>query len=52
MITHTFPIEDYKQMIEVNLNKPKHRAVKTAISIEVNLNKPKHRAVKTAISFV
>jgi len=32
MITHTFSIEDYKQMIEVNLSKPKHRAVKTAIS--------------------
>jgi threonine dehydrogenase-like Zn-dependent dehydrogenase len=32
MITHTFYIEDYKQMITVNLNKPKHRAVKTAIS--------------------
>jgi (R,R)-butanediol dehydrogenase/meso-butanediol dehydrogenase/diacetyl reductase len=32
MITHTFSIEDYKQMIEVNLNKPKHRAVKTAVS--------------------
>jgi len=32
MITHTFSIEDYKQMIAVNLNKSKHRAVKTAIS--------------------
>ncbi len=32
MVTHAFSIEDYKQMIEVNLNKPKHQAVKTAIS--------------------
>jgi len=32
MITHTFSIEDYKQMIAVNLNKSKHRAIKTAIS--------------------
>ena len=32
MITHVFSIEDYKHMIEVNLSKPKHRAVKTVIS--------------------
>jgi threonine dehydrogenase-like Zn-dependent dehydrogenase len=32
MVTHTFSIEDYKEMIEVNLNKSKHRAVKTAVS--------------------
>jgi (R,R)-butanediol dehydrogenase/meso-butanediol dehydrogenase/diacetyl reductase len=36
MITHTFSIENYKQMIAVNLNKSKHRAVKTAISFEGN----------------
>ncbi len=32
MVTHTFSIEDYREMIEVNLNKSKHRAVKTAVS--------------------
>ncbi len=32
MVTHTFRIEDYKEMIEVNLNKPKHKAVKTVVS--------------------
>ena len=32
MVTHTFPIEDYKGMIEVNLSKSKHKAVKTAVS--------------------
>ena len=32
MVTHIFRIEDYKEMIEVNLNKPKHKAVKTAVS--------------------
>ncbi len=31
-VTHTFSLEDYKGMIEVNLNKPKHRAVKTVVS--------------------
>jgi len=31
MITHTFAIEDYRKMIEINLNKQKHRAVKTAV---------------------
>jgi len=32
MVTHTFSLEDYKEMIEVNLNKPKHKAVKTVVS--------------------
>ena len=32
MVTHTFSLGDYKGMIEVNLNKPKHRAVKTVVS--------------------
>jgi len=31
MLTHTFPIEEYRTMIEVNLNKGRHRAMKTAI---------------------
>jgi len=31
MVTHTFSIEDYREMIEVNLNKQKHKAVKTAV---------------------
>lgn len=32
MLTHTFPIEDYRRMIEVNTNKNAHRAIKTAVS--------------------
>jgi len=31
LVTHTFAIEDYRKMIEINLNKKKHRAVKTAV---------------------
>lgn len=31
MVTHTFSLEEYREMIEVNLNKQKHRAVKTAV---------------------
>ena len=31
LVTHTFVIEDYRKMIEINLNKKKHRAVKTAV---------------------
>ncbi|TAL30006.1 MAG: alcohol dehydrogenase [Spirochaetes bacterium] len=31
MLTHTFPIHEYKSMIDVNLNKGKHRAIKTAL---------------------
>ena len=32
MVTHTFHLEDYRQMIEVNLHKGKYKAVKTAVS--------------------
>ncbi len=32
MVTHTFSIEDYKEMIEINLNKQKHKALKTVVS--------------------
>lgn len=35
MLTHTFPIEEYRTMIEVNLNKGRHRAMKTAIRFDV-----------------
>jgi len=31
MLTHAFAIDDYRKMIEVNLHKPKNRAIKTAI---------------------
>jgi len=31
MVTHTFFLEDYREMIEVNLNKQKYNAVKTAV---------------------
>ncbi len=31
MLTHTFPIEEYRAMIEVNLQKSRHGAIKTAI---------------------
>jgi threonine dehydrogenase-like Zn-dependent dehydrogenase len=32
MVTHTFRLEEYKRMIEVNLNKAKHKAVKTVVA--------------------
>jgi threonine dehydrogenase-like Zn-dependent dehydrogenase len=32
MVTHTFPLEDYREMIEVNLHKGKYKAVKTMVS--------------------
>jgi len=32
MVTHAFSIEDYREMIEINLNKGKHKALKTVIS--------------------
>ena len=32
MITHTFPLESYRELIEVNLRKGKYKAVKTAVS--------------------
>jgi threonine dehydrogenase-like Zn-dependent dehydrogenase len=34
MVTHRFALEDYREMIEVNLNKGKHRALKTVVSFE------------------
>jgi threonine dehydrogenase-like Zn-dependent dehydrogenase len=32
LVTHKFKIEDYRKMIEVNMNKGKHKAVKTVLS--------------------
>lgn len=32
MVTHTFSLEDYREMIEVNLHKGKYKAVKTMVS--------------------
>jgi threonine dehydrogenase-like Zn-dependent dehydrogenase len=32
MVTHTFPLEHYRKMIEVNLHKGKYKAVKTMVS--------------------
>jgi threonine dehydrogenase-like Zn-dependent dehydrogenase len=32
MITHRFSLENFKEMIGVNLDKNKHKAVKTAVS--------------------
>lgn len=32
MVTHTFSLKDYKRMIEVNLNKPEQKAVKTVVT--------------------
>ncbi len=32
IVTHKFALEDYEQMIEVNLNKQKHRAMKTIVA--------------------
>lgn len=34
LVTHRFPIEDYEQMIEVNLNKGKRRAMKTVMAFQ------------------
>lgn len=31
MLTHTFAIEDFREMIDINLAKSRHRAIKTAI---------------------
>jgi len=41
MVTHMFSIEDYKEMIEVNLNKLKHKAVKTVVSFDSNCQRRK-----------
>lgn len=32
MVTHTFKLEDYRRMIELNLNKGKYKALKTVVS--------------------
>lgn len=34
MLTHKFPLEKYREMIEVNLKKETNRAIKTAVSFE------------------
>ncbi len=34
MLTHKFPLEDYRKMIEVNMNKTANRAIKTAVTFE------------------
>ncbi len=34
MLTHKFPLEQYRELIEVNLKKGVHRAMKTAVSFE------------------
>jgi (R,R)-butanediol dehydrogenase / meso-butanediol dehydrogenase / diacetyl reductase len=34
MLTHTFPLQDYRKMIQVNLNKDASRAIKTAVRFE------------------
>ena len=32
MITHTFSLEDYRKMIEVNLHKAKYKAIKAMVT--------------------
>jgi threonine dehydrogenase-like Zn-dependent dehydrogenase len=34
MLTHKFPLEKYRELIEVNVNKGAYRAMKTAFSFE------------------
>ena len=34
MLTHRFRIEEYRAMIEVNVNKTRHKAMKTAVNFE------------------
>jgi threonine dehydrogenase-like Zn-dependent dehydrogenase len=34
MLTHKFPLEKYRELIEVNVNKGAHRAMKTAVSFD------------------
>ena len=31
MLTHTFPIESFKELISVNMSKARHQAIKTAV---------------------
>ena len=32
MVTHTFSLDKFDEMIQVNLDKEKHHAIKTAVS--------------------
>jgi len=32
MVTHRFALHDFKEMIEINLNKERHRAMKKAVT--------------------
>jgi len=34
MVTHTFSMDQFEQMITVNLTKEQHRAVKTAVAFD------------------
>ena len=34
MVTHTFKLDDYRRMIEVNLHKGKYRALKTVVAFD------------------
>jgi len=34
MLTHKFPLGKYRELIEVNVNKGAHQAMKTAVSFE------------------
>ena len=34
MLTHRFPLQDYRKMIEVNMTKTVNRAIKTAVTFE------------------
>jgi len=31
MLTHTFPLQEYRKMVEINITKTTHRAIKTAV---------------------
>lgn len=44
LVTHRFSLADYRRMIEVNLNKGKHRAIKTLVSfmpLETDSSEPR-----------
>jgi (R,R)-butanediol dehydrogenase/meso-butanediol dehydrogenase/diacetyl reductase len=34
MLTHTFPLKDYQRMVEINMDKTAHRAIKTAVRFD------------------
>ena len=38
MVSHTFTLQDFDKMIEVNLEKEKHKAIKTVVSFRALLN--------------